>query len=123
MRHDVIATRFPFVSRMLACTGFRAANVAIGTNVVATFSEAMNPATLATTSFKLSPTSGGTAVATSITYDAGTGAGTLNPTTENGLTFSFNGAFAASDTGTPWLVGTLTGATMAPIGINWERQP
>jgi len=44
-------------------------------------------------------------------------------TTDNGLTFSFNGAFAASDTGTPWLVGTLTGATMAPIGINWERQP
>jgi len=43
-------------------------------------------------------------------------------TTDNGLTFSFNGAFAASDTGTPWLVGTLTGATMAPIGINWERQ-
>ncbi len=44
-------------------------------------------------------------------------------TTDNGLTFSFNGAFAGSDTGTPWLVGTLTGATMAPIGINWERQP
>lgn len=41
-------------------------------------------------------------------------------TTDNGLTFTFTGAYSAGVTG--WLTGTISGETLAPVGINWEQQ-
>ncbi len=56
-----------------------ATGVAVGADVLATFSEAMDPATLTASSFTLAPTAGGPAVSASIAASAGNTAFTLNP--------------------------------------------
>ena len=57
-----------------------ATSVPINTDVVITFSEPMNPASLTTTTITLTPTSGGAAVAATVTPGAGNTTATLNPT-------------------------------------------
>ena len=59
-----------------------ATGVAVGADAVATFSEAMAPASLATSSFTLAPTAGGPAVAASIGASAGNTVFTLNPSAD-----------------------------------------
>jgi hypothetical protein len=56
-----------------------ATGVAPGTNVVATFSEAMAPASITAASFSLAPSAGGAAVAASIAPSAGDTVFTLDP--------------------------------------------
>jgi hypothetical protein len=77
-----------------------ASGVAIGTSVVATFSEAMNPATLGGATFSLAPTAGGPAVSATVTPSAGDTVFTLDPAADL--------AFATSYTAT-----VTTGATDA----------
>ena len=45
-------------------------------------------------------------------------------TAANGLTFSFTGAFAANPAGQPnsWIIGRISGATLAAVGITFEKQ-
>ncbi len=57
-----------------------ATNVAVPTNVTATFSEAMDASTINGTTFTLKITSGGAAVAGTVTYNAGTKTATFTPT-------------------------------------------
>ena len=59
-----------------------ATSQAINTNVTVTFSEPMDPATINTTTISLAPTSGGSAVAATVSYDAATNTATLNPTAD-----------------------------------------
>jgi hypothetical protein len=59
-----------------------ASGVPVGANVVATFSEPMNPATLGTASFTLAPTAGGAPLAATITPSVGNATFTLNPTAD-----------------------------------------
>ncbi len=44
-------------------------------------------------------------------------------TTDNGLTFNFNGSFAAGTTVNPYITGTISGVTLPAVGINFEREP
>src|SRR6185436_20294382 len=64
-----------------------AANVALASNVVVTFSEAMNAGTVTTSTFTLTPTSGGTAIAASVVYSAGSA--TLDPTSNLAYSTSY----------------------------------
>jgi hypothetical protein len=48
--------------------------------VTVTFNEPMDPASINTTTITLTPTSGGSAVASTVTYNAGTNTATLDPT-------------------------------------------
>src|SRR5205807_327399 len=57
-----------------------ATNVPITTVVTATFSEAMDASTINGTTFTLKVTSGGAAVAGTVTYDAATHVATFTPT-------------------------------------------
>jgi hypothetical protein len=63
-----------------------ATNVAGNSSVIVTFSEAMNAATVTTSTFTLSPTSGGGAVAASVSYNPGNLTATLVPS--SALVFS-----------------------------------
>ena len=54
----------------------------INTNVTVTFSEPMDPASINTSTITLTPTSGGSAVAATVTYNAGTNTATLDPTVD-----------------------------------------
>ncbi|HVF40535.1 MAG TPA: Ig-like domain-containing protein, partial [Gemmatimonadaceae bacterium] len=48
---------------------------------------------------------------------------TFTWTTDNGLTFTFNGTFSATTgNANPYLTGVISGATLPAVGINWERQ-
>jgi glucose/arabinose dehydrogenase len=89
-----------------------ATGVAVGTNVTATFSEAMAPATLTTATMTLMP-NGGSAVAATVTYDQATRRATLDPTTN--LAFSTvytatvkGGASGAKDAAGNALVADVT---------------
>ena len=70
-------TTVPTVTAVSPTSG--ATGVPVSINATATFSEAMNPATLTTGTVTLIP-QGGSAVAASVTYDAGTRTVTLDPT-------------------------------------------
>ncbi len=59
---------------------YGATGVSASSNVVATFSEAMNPSSITTSSFTLQPTSGGANIPAVVPYSGNTTA-TLNPTT------------------------------------------
>src|SRR5215213_146012 len=59
-----------------------ATGVSASANVVATFSEAMNPSTVTTSTFTLVPTGGGTPVPATVTMGSGNTVATLNPTTD-----------------------------------------
>ncbi len=59
-----------------------ATSQAINTNVVITFSEPMDPATLNTTTITLTPTGGGAAIAGTVTPGAGNTTSTFDPTPE-----------------------------------------
>ena len=56
-----------------------ATGVSASSNVVATFSEPMNPSSITTSSFTLQPTSGGANIPAVVSYSGTTA--TLNPTT------------------------------------------
>ena len=57
-----------------------ATGVPTNSTISATFSEAMDPATLNTTTFTVRPTAGGANVAGTVTYSAGTNTATFTPT-------------------------------------------
>ena len=57
-----------------------ATGVAVAANVTATFSEAMDPATINTTTFSLRLTSGGSALPATVTYNSSNNTATLDPT-------------------------------------------
>jgi len=57
-----------------------ATGVPVGTTVTATFSEAMDETTINTTTFTVRPTSGGAALAGTVTYNATTNTATFTPT-------------------------------------------
>jgi hypothetical protein len=59
-----------------------ATDVAPGADVVATFSEAMDPASMAGGAFTLAPSAGGPAVAASVTASSGNTVFTLNPSAD-----------------------------------------
>src|SRR5919107_2408059 len=83
-------------------------NVAASSNVVATFSEAMNPSTVTTSTFTLVPTSGGTPVPATVTMGSGNTVATLNPTAN----------LAAGVSYTARIAGTVTDAAGAPMGAD-----
>ena len=71
---DVTAPSVVSVTPLESATG-----VAVNTTVTATFSEPMDPATITTTTFTLRPTSSGTNLAGTVTYNAGTNTATFTP--------------------------------------------
>ena len=77
-----------------------ATDIAIGTNVTATFSEAMNPATLNPASFTLTEQGTGTPVTATISYNPGTNTATLDPDTNltNNTTYTATITTTATDT-------------------------
>ncbi|MDX6554379.1 MAG: hypothetical protein QOD86_574, partial [Miltoncostaeaceae bacterium] len=75
-----------------------ATGVAIGADVVATFSEAMNAATLTGTTFTLAPTAGGPAVSASIAASAGNTVFTLNPASDLAFATSYTAAVTTGAT-------------------------
>jgi Bacterial Ig-like domain/Bacterial Ig domain/Calcineurin-like phosphoesterase len=103
-----------------------ATDVAIATNVDATFSEAMNPASLNTSSFTLVPQGDTNPIAATISYDAASNKATLQPTTTlvNATTYVVTvkgGAGGATDlAGNPlaadvvWSFTTVGSDTTAP---------
>jgi methionine-rich copper-binding protein CopC len=68
----------PVVSSVTPTNG--ATNVAISTTVTATFNEAMDATTISGTTFTLKTTSGGVAVAGSVSYNPATRVATFTPT-------------------------------------------
>lgn len=74
-----------------------ATGVAIGDNITATFSEAMDDATIDTVSFTLS--TGGTAVSGSVSYDADSATATFNPVANlaGGATYTATITIEATD--------------------------
>ncbi len=72
-----IDTAPPTVTTVVPADG--ATNAPSTTNVEATFSEAMDPATLTAATFALAPQGGGPAVAATAAYDAATRTATLDP--------------------------------------------
>lgn len=74
---DVTAPTTSSVSPLDAATG-----VAIDANVTATFNEALNPATVTTSTFTLTPTAGGSPVAANVSMSVGNTVATLNPTSD-----------------------------------------
>ena len=48
---------------------------------------------------------------------------TFTLTGANGLTFTFAGAFTSSNgSPNPWIIGSISGATLRPVGITFEKQ-
>jgi hypothetical protein len=47
---------------------------------------------------------------------------TFTVTMENNLTFTFTGAFSQTGTTNPFLTGVMSGATLTPVGVNFERE-
>jgi PKD repeat protein len=92
--------------------GAGASNVTVGANVTATFSEAMNAATITNSSFTLTP-QGGSAVAASVSYDTAAKTATLDP----------DSALTANTTYTARLAGTITdvaGNSLASAPVTWS---
>jgi hypothetical protein len=86
-----------------------ATNVAVSSNVVATFSEAMNPSTVTTSTFTLVPTSGGTPVPATVSMNSPTNTvATLNPTAD----------LTPGATYTARITGSVTDAAGAPMGAD-----
>ena len=72
-----VDTAAPAVSGVTPQEG--ATEVALADNVEATFSEAMDPATLNATTFTLVEQGSGTTISVTVTYDGATKVATLNP--------------------------------------------
>jgi hypothetical protein len=58
----------------------------------------------------------------SLTGSVSGSAVTFTMTMVNGLTFTFNGTFAATGTANPFITGTISGTNMPLVGINFERE-
>ena len=105
-----------------------ATGVASGTNVAATFSEDVDPATVTTTNFKLVP-EGGSNVAATVSYDGASKKATLDPsadleagkkytaTVTTGVKDKAGNALAADKT---WSFTTTGPATTSPVTTNPE---
>jgi hypothetical protein len=78
-------TTAPTVSTVSPASG--ATGTAVSANVTATFSEAMDAATI--TGANVTLTAGGTAVPAAVSYDAGTRVATLNPTSDLAASTSY----------------------------------
>jgi subtilisin len=78
-----------------------ATNVGRSVNVTATFSEAMDPNTISTTTFKLVRQGTSTPVSTTVSYDPATKTATLNPSTslKRGATYTATVTTGAKDEG------------------------
>lgn len=92
-----------------------AIDIALAANVEATFSEAMNPASLTTSSFTLVQQSDGTPITATVTYDSATKKATLDPA--SGL--SYQTVYVATVKGG---VGGATDAIGNPLAsdVNWS---
>jgi hypothetical protein len=73
-----------------------ATNVSVGTNVSATFSQAMDPATLTSTTFTLRKTGTSTNVAATISYNATTRTAVLQPTSALDVSSSYTVAISTA---------------------------
>ena len=105
---DVTAPTVTNVAPLNAATG-----VALNSSVVVTFSEAMTGATVTSSTFTLTPTSGGSPVAANVSYNAGPGTATLVPTTALGGNTSYtvnvaNGARDLANNGLTPFTSTFT---------------
>ncbi|WP_310572333.1 Ig-like domain-containing protein [Gemmatimonas sp.] len=96
-----------------------AVDVSVRTTVTATFSEAMNAATINSTSMTLAPTAGGAAVPATVSYTAGTRTATLTPTAPLAASSSYTARVttAAADAAGNGLtaVSTWQFVTSAPV--------
>ncbi len=93
--------------------GVDATDVAVGANVTATFSEAIDPATISASSVTLTPQGGGTAIAATRTLTAGGTTLTLNPDAD----------LAPDTTYTVTLTGAIedtAGNPLASAPITWQ---
>jgi VCBS repeat-containing protein len=77
-----------------------ATGVAVDTNVTVTFNEAMDPATISSTSFRLRAEGAGSDVSATVTYDDTTHTATLNPDSDLAIATTYNVTVAgtAADT-------------------------
>jgi Domain of unknown function (DUF4082)/Bacterial Ig-like domain/Bacterial Ig domain len=91
-----------------------ATGVATSIQVTATFSKAMDPTTISTDTFKLVP-SGGSAVAATVAYIAGSQTATLTPT----VPLANSSTYSATVVGGTAGVKDTTGLTMAS-SVNWS---
>lgn len=84
----------------------RASNVSPATSVVATFSEAMNPATITASTFTLKPKGGNSSpVTATVTFDATTNTATLTPAANLASQTTYNVAFSSGTNGVKDLAG------------------
>ena len=117
-----------------------AAGVAVATNVSATFSEAMNPATLTTSTFTLVQQGTSTPLAATVSYASQVA--TLDPTTDLAASTTYvatvkGGASGAKDVAgnalaadVSWSFTTIAGANQPPapvidtpvLGTNWKSE-
>jgi myo-inositol-hexaphosphate 3-phosphohydrolase len=112
----------PTVSAVNPAAG--ATGVPVGSSAQASFSEAMDPATITTATFTLAPTAGGAPVAAAVSYDGASRTATLKPnaaltagtsytaTVTTGVKDLAGNAMAAART---WAFTTATGAVTAGI--------
>ena len=77
----------PTVSAVTPADG--ATDVAPGTSVRATFSEAMDPATITSATFTLTPAGGGTPVGATVSYDGASRTATLDPNADLATSTSY----------------------------------
>jgi hypothetical protein len=111
---DVTPPTVTNVSPTNAATG-----VAVSSDIVVTFSEPMNGATVTTSSFTLTPTSGGSPVAAVVSYNSGAGTATLNPSANLAFSTSYtvNVTSGATDVAGNALTGFSSSfTTSAPTG-------
>ena len=86
-----------------------ATGVAVSTNVTATFSEAMNAATLTTTTVTLVPQGSTTPVAATVTYAAATNTVTLNPTSNLATNTVYTATIKGGTAGAKDVAGNAAG--------------
>lgn len=100
---DTVDTTAPTVTSVAPADG--ATDVATSTNVSATFSEAMDPATLTTDTFTLVRQGTTTPVAAVVTYDATNRRAILNPDTDLDLTTTYTATVKGGASGARDLAG------------------
>jgi len=103
---DTIA---PTVSSTLPTTN--ATNVPPITTVVANFSEAMNPATMTTSTFTVKKKQGGSPVSATVTYDPTTNKATLQPTSNLAAQTAYTATITGGTSGVKDLAGNPISVT------------
>jgi fibronectin type 3 domain-containing protein len=99
----------PTVSSTIPTTN--ATNVPPITTVVANFSEAMNPATITTSTFTVKKKQGGSPVSATVTYDPTTNKATLQPTSNLAGQTAYTATITGGTSGVKDLAGNALGTT------------